>query len=122
MDEKTLAEITQLEESLWRAETRFNRALMRETFADDFLEFGSSGRVYNLDDMLVDVDCSATINAAIPLPEFKARYLTDDVVQVIYVSEVVHGDRKEVGNRSSIWSRVDGKWRLRFHQGTPATA
>ena len=35
MDSKTLTEITQLEESLWRADTRFNPSIMRETFADD---------------------------------------------------------------------------------------
>jgi hypothetical protein len=59
------------------------------------------------------------INATLPLPNFRARYLADDVVQVTYVSEVVNDGCKELGNRSSIWSRIEGAWKLRFHQGTP---
>lgn len=122
MDSKTLTEIAQLEESLWRADTRFNPSLMRETFADDIVEFGRSGRVYHLDDLLFDQNASQPINAIIPLPEFNARHLTDNVVQVTYVSQVIYGTETEIANRSSIWCRVDGKWRLRFHQGTPVTS
>jgi hypothetical protein len=35
-----------LEESLWRAQTRFNREYMDNIFSPDFFEFGRSGRVY----------------------------------------------------------------------------
>ncbi len=36
--------LTRLEESLWRAETRYDPVLMDRIFADDFFEFGRSGR------------------------------------------------------------------------------
>jgi hypothetical protein len=119
MDQETLAELSALEESLWRAETRFDDELMDKTFAPDFFEFGRSGRTYTRDEMLFRQSGFSEINATLPLPNFRARYLADDVAQVTYVSEVVYDGRKELGNRSSIWSRIDGTWKLRFHQGTP---
>lgn len=114
-----LVEIRHLEESLWRAETRFDTELMEETFAPDFIEFGRSGRTYSRREMLFDEGEYQEIKATLPLPDFHARHLTDDVVQVTYVSEVDYDGEVLRGNRSSIWSRLDGAWRLRFHQGTP---
>ena len=37
-----------LEVSLWTAETRFDPDLMEQTFDKDFVEFGRSGRRYDL--------------------------------------------------------------------------
>jgi hypothetical protein len=119
MDQETFAELRTLEESLWRAETRFNDDLMDKTLALDFFEFGRSGRTYARDEMMFGQSRFGEINATLPLPNFRARYLADDVVQVTYVSEVVYDGRTELGNRSSIWSRIEGAWKLRFHQGTP---
>ena len=34
--------------------------------------------------------------------------------------EVTYRGVKEVANRSSLWSRHAGGWRIRFHQVTPA--
>ncbi len=114
-----LEEIRKLEESLWQAETRFDNALMDQVFARDFFEFGRSGRTYDRQEMLFEPADFREIAAAIPLPEFRARHITDDVVQTTYISEVVYDGKIQRGNRSSIWSWIDGAWRLRFHQGTP---
>jgi hypothetical protein len=58
-------ELCRLEESLWRAETRFDRDHMNEVLAPDFFEFGQSGRVYRREDTL-DVPAQP-INATLPL-------------------------------------------------------
>lgn len=120
MDQETLAELQALEESLWRAATRFDEALMDKTFAPDLFEFGRSGRVYTRDELLIARGDAREIAATLPLPEFRARYLSEHIAQVTYVSEEMHDGRVEFGNRSSIWRREDGTWRLMFHQGTPA--
>lgn len=112
-------EIRTLEESLWQAKSRFDNVLMDQVFAKDFFEFGRSGRTYARHEMLFEPTDFQEIAATIPLPEFHARHITDDVVQTTYVSEVVYDSGTQRGNRSSIWSRIDGVWRLRFHQGTP---
>lgn len=114
-----LRKLRSLEESLWRPETRFDKALMEQVFAPDFFEFGRSGRTYSRDDLLFDPSDRRPILATLPLPEFHVRHLSEDVVQVTYVSEVVEDGTLFRGNRSSIWSRTSDGWQLRFHQGTP---
>lgn len=112
-------EIRRLEESLWQAKSRFDNNLMDQVFAEDFFEFGRSGRTYARHEMLFEPTDFQEIAATIPLPEFRARHITEDVIQTTYVSEVTNDGAIQRGNRSSIWSLVDGAWRLRFHQGTP---
>lgn len=119
LEREVLSEIRRLEESLWQAKSRFDNALMDETFAADFFEFGRSGRTYSRTEMMFEEGTFNEIAATLPLPEFRARYLTDDVIQTTYISEVVYDGETLCGNRSSIWSRIDGAWQLRFHQGTP---
>jgi hypothetical protein len=41
-----------------------------------------------------------------------------DVALVTYISELQF-TTLELGNRSSLWVRSGGRWKLRFHQGTP---
>ncbi len=114
---KLIEEMRQLEESLWRS-TRYDSALMDETFAADFFEFGRSGRTYERAEMLFATDPVHKIDAILPLPNFQVRYLSDDIVQVTYVSEVKYDHETQRSNRSSIWSRTPSGWQLRFHQGT----
>jgi hypothetical protein len=114
-----LAVIRTLEESLWRSETRFDRALMDKTFSVDFFEFGRSGRRYARSHMFLDTETVPDIHATLPLPEFRARHITDDIVHVTYISEALYEGVVLRANRSSIWSCKDGLWQLRFHQGTP---
>jgi hypothetical protein len=109
-------QLRRLEESLWRAETRFDRDHMSEVLAPDFLEFGRSGQVYGREDVLNDP--AQPIEAT--LAKFVVRSIAADVALVTYVSEVTDGQVKELANRSSLWSRSAGGWRIRFHQGTPA--
>lgn len=108
-----------LEESLWRSETRFDDAYMDQLLAPDFFEFGRSGRIYQREDTIgvppQDID------AKLPLRDFQIHPIDQDTVLATYVSEVIYGEETEVANRSSLWSKSGGAWRLRFHQGTPVT-
>jgi hypothetical protein len=106
-----------LEESLWREETRFDISYMEKVLAEDFMEFGRSGRVYSRAETLAAP--RGPIDSAWPLADFAIRILTPDVAQVTYNSAVTHNGSVERGRRSSIWSRTPDGWVLRFHQGTP---
>jgi hypothetical protein len=110
-------ELERLEEGLWRAQTRFDMAFMERVLAEDFFEYGRSGRTYLRQDILnVPHDEPKT---TFPLPNLSIRLLSPDVAQVTYDSEVEYAGVVEHGRRSSIWSRRDASWVLRFHQGTP---
>lgn len=104
------------EEELWLAETRFDRAYMEQVMAKDFFEFGRSGRIHTREHCLSSV--SSAIDAIIPLQNLKIRLLAEDVAQITYDSEVTYDKVVEKGRRSSIWTRYEGSWQLRFHQGT----
>jgi hypothetical protein len=107
-------ELIALEHALWRAETRFDPAFMEWVLADDFGEFGRSGRVYARADTLAVG--GESIDAQ--LRDIEVGLIAEGVALVTYVSEVRH-EQLDLANRSSVWVRRDGRWQLRFHQGTP---
>jgi hypothetical protein len=109
--------LEQLENELWREETRFDIDRMREIIAEDFFEFGRSGRFYTREDVLSAP--REPIEAIFPLPDFSARLLSESIAQVTYNSSVTYNGVVENARRSSIWSRTPKGWVLRFHQGTP---
>jgi hypothetical protein len=110
-------QLIELEHALWRAETRFDAEFMEQVLADDFFEFGRSGRVYaRADSLAVTGDA---IDAH--LRDFQLAIIAEDVALLTYVSEVQH-KTLDLANRSSLWVRRDGRWQLRFHQGTPTGA
>ena len=106
-----------LEENLWREETRFDIPYMKRLMADDFIEFGRSGRTYDRASVLAAT--KQPIDAVIPLPNFSVRPLSESVVQVTYDSHVRNEGGVAYAHRSSIWCREGSGWKLRFHQGTP---
>jgi hypothetical protein len=112
-------DLRKLEESLWRAETRFDRAYMDSVLSPDYFEFGRSGRIYTREEV-INVP-QQEIKARLPLKEFKVHLLKDDVALVTYISEVESGELL-VGNRSSLWVRTPAGWQIVFHQGTPAAS
>ena len=117
LSEADLKELTRLEECMWRDETRFDTEFMERHLAPDFFEFGRSGRTYTRAQTLAVGPQSAS--AVIPLPNLTIRLLAPDVAQLTYYSVVTFGDDTEHGRRSSIWTRSNGTWVMRFHQGTP---
>ncbi|MDI6871558.1 MAG: DUF4440 domain-containing protein [Bacillota bacterium] len=86
--------------------------------ADDFMEFGSSGRTWNKQqeiDALVD---GSRLRATIV--DFRARRLAPDVVLATY--RLVEDNDRKHSLRSSIWKLNQDKWQMIFHQGTPSEA
>lgn len=112
-----LNDLEELEEKLWRTESRFDGAWMNLVLAPDFFEYGRSGRRYSRQDSL-DVPFTP-FTARLPLLEYRVRVLAPGVVQATYISEAEFEGVIERARRSSIWSCIDGAWQLRFHQGTP---
>lgn len=116
-DESVFSTLKRLEESLYRPLTRFDREYMEELLAPDFIEMGTSGRIWTRGQIIRTTP--VRIAAKFPLPDFGVHLVTNDVALVTYRSEM-GVEFKEAANRSSVWRRGrDGAWRLVFHQGTP---
>jgi hypothetical protein len=109
------AVLRDLEESLWREETRFDRAHMGSVLAPGFLEFGMSGRRYDRDAIITSE--AHPIGARLPLEDLTVTLVRPDVALVTYVSQD-EADGPRRANRMSLWERGGGRWQLRFHQGT----
>ena len=116
LSEQDRRELEALEEGLWRAETRFDRAWMEGVLAPDFFEFGRSGRIYSREDTL-NIPAQP-IDARLPLRGFDVRLLSPGVAQATYTSAVTYRGEEQLANRSSIWLRTEDGWRLLFHQTT----
>ena len=114
LSEQDCRELELLEESLWRAETRFDRAWMERVLAPGFFEFGRSGRVYSREDTLGIA--ARPIDAT--LEDCNVRLLSSDVAQVTYTSVETYNGVEQIANRSSLWSRTEDGWQLVFHQAT----
>jgi hypothetical protein len=111
--EDTLANhLRRLEESLLDPELRRDRARVSALLADDFLEFGSSGRIWTRAEIL---DLLATETYARPeMVDFACRRLAEDIALVTY--KTIRTETETL--RSSLWTEKSGTWQVLFHQGT----
>ena len=117
VSEQDRLEITRLEEAMWRGETRFDLMFQETRFAPDFFEFGRSGRVYSRKQIILSE--AGEIQAKLPLENLSIRLLDENTAHVTYNSHVEYNGVVEHARRSSIWSRGEQGWVMRFHQGTP---
>jgi hypothetical protein len=103
-----------MELALLQADVRTS-AQVAEILAEDFVEFGSSGRVYTRDQVL------SALNAETPVvmdaSDFKVTALGQDVALVTYQVQK-HSQPPIFSLRSSVWKLVKDRWQMVFHQGT----
>lgn len=106
-------ELHELEMQILDPKVRSNPAKLELLLRNDFVEFGSSGRVYHKN-MLIDMMVHEQ-HASVNIRDFAVRELGTDAALITYRS--VGGAGKEA-RRSSIWTRTAGRWQMVFHQGT----
>jgi len=109
----------QLEERLLHPEVRRSKEDLMTLLADDFVEFGSSGRIFNKQQIVEALIQSHT--EQMELKDFQAKILAPDVVLTTFRVEKYNEPREVMRNslRSSIWKFIEGRWQMVFHQGTP---
>ena len=118
-DESVAAHLIRFEQALLDPAVRRDRAKVDALLAQDFLEFGSSGRIWTRQE-IIDSLGAGTYTPPAGAPMDCVR-LAADVALVTYRALRLN---RETGAgietlRSSIWVMRQGQWRLRFHQGTP---
>lgn len=111
-DEALRDELLRLETALARRDEAALPGGYAAALDDAFRETGASGRAWTRDEML------ALLAGATPgegeLDGFGIERLADGVILATYETGGARPAR-----RASIWVRDGGRWRLRFHQGTP---
>ena len=113
-------ELRHLEEELLQPEARRSTERLSALLADDFMEFGSSGRVYNKEQVIAALSTETPTKHT--LTDFESKMLSDNVALVKYraARRSKAAASPEQTLRSSIWRRSNGQWQMVFHQGTLA--
>lgn len=119
IDGEQLKMFKELETKLHTKEVRNSREQVGELLADDFIEFGKSGKLFDKQTTL-DMLSGEETDLEISVSDFAARSLAPDVVLVTYTSSQldVDGATTVSALRSSIWVQRSNKWQMTFHQGT----
>lgn len=119
--EALLSVLRRLEEEVLTPEVRSSPNKLADLLADDFIEFGRSGRVYDKRQTIEALagEAGGPEAAARTASHVQANELAEGVVLLTYRST-----RRDAGSathslRSSIWAWRDGRWQMVFHQGTP---
>ncbi len=111
-------EIYKLEVSLTEAETLSSVEKLNQIFADDFIEYGTSGMIYNKNTLLKFLPTN--LETKYKLYDFEIIKLANDVIQTRFKTDRIHTDGTQVTSlRSSLWKKDGDKWQIHFHQGTP---
>lgn len=111
-------QLCELELQLLTSSVRHNRDAVSHLLAEEFREFGSSGRVFDKQQIL-----DALMNespAEISMADFKTTVLADGIALVTYRACRQNDTQSKpaISLRSSIWVMRDGRWQMVFHQGT----
>ena len=106
-------ELHDLEMELLDPEVRGDPQRLRKLLTDDFVEFGSSGRVYQKQ-MLIEMMANEQ-HAPVLIRDFAVRRMGSETALVTYRSV---GQSGQEARRSSVWVKADSTWKLTFHQGT----
>lgn len=104
--------IEALERSLLDPSVRQSAEQLNKLIADDFVEFGSSGELYNKQDCIKLEESSRKFSVS----DFNIKELSKDVMLATYKT-IEDG---AVSLRSSIWKQYGDEWQMTFHQGTTA--
>ncbi len=117
--------ILALEKSLLNSLFRHDRAFLVSVLADNFIEFGKSGRRYNktttIAALLEEGGANAVPIKSLEMEDIEFFQLSEDVVLLAYALKSSQKASDAIPTlRSSVWRRINLNWQLVFHQGTPA--
>ena len=112
--------IRALEERLLRSDSRRSVAELELLLADDFREFGKSGREWDKPSVIAMI-AQESGALAYTLEDFRVSLLAPTVALATYrILDAAPGAGAERAQalRSSVWVLRGGNWQLVFHQGT----
>lgn len=112
-----------LETALHKHHIRSSSSAVSELLADQFIEFGSSGRIFNKA-TIIDALKTEISDQQISVGDFAVQELAATVVLVKYIATKPSGYQGPTIRtlRSSIWQLIDERWQMIFHQGTKIPA
>ncbi|MEH2180324.1 nuclear transport factor 2 family protein [Nostoc sp.] len=110
----------ELEERLLQPDVRKSAKDIMDLLADEFIELGISGRVFNKQQIIESLQNEPIQPLTQRLiTEFKTLVLATGVILVTYrIVRHISGEQPVHSLRSSIWKLNNDQWKMIFHQGT----
>ncbi len=111
--------LLEFEQELLTPQVRASNTRLNELLADEFVEFGSSGRTWDKQSIIEELAQQESAEK-FQVENFNVVSASDDTALLTYLC-IVRSASDEVlrkSNRSSLWKLIDGSWKLVFHQGT----
>ena len=117
--QELLDHLRRLEEQLFDPVVRSSRQDLEKLLAPDFREIGSSGRLFDFEDIVTALSVEEPLMSR-TLHNLRLVMLAASIALVTYSSTRKTADDVEINSlRSSVWRQEnDGRWRMVFHQGT----
>jgi len=108
----------ELEQRLAQVGRRLSAEDAGSLIAEDFVEFGASGKVWSKAEIIAAMSQWAPIERIVE--DFRVRVLSASICLVTYKVIGVTKDRQAspFSLRSSIWRYMGERWQIVFHQGT----
>ena len=109
--------LPELDRRLLDPAVRSDPAEAGKLLAEDFREFGASGRIWSRAEMLAELGAESP--GRLEAGDFEVTLLTPELALVTYRSTRFTGaEPPRQALRSSLWRLEAGHWRIFFHQGT----
>ena len=105
-----MSQVFELEKALLSNEVRRNPQALNLLIADDFVEFGKSGKVWNKCDILASLPLQC--EAQYEILHFSVIFETSSIACVEYKLS----ESGEISLRRSIWKFIDKRWQMVLHK------
>ena len=110
--------IYELETNLLKQEVRASVEKLNTLIADNFIEYGSSGLIYDKKNILERLPQGSS--QTYHLYDFQCLNLSEDIIQTRFKIDIINLDKTKVTSlRTSLWKKTNNNWQIFFHQGTP---
>lgn len=119
VEDDAVETVRQAEVHLLDSEVRGDRRALEALLHPDFVEFGSSGRVWTRHEIIEELAISPDPGPLV-VTEMEVRRVAADCIVVTYRTEPTEPSEpcEHRAVRSSWWVLTDLGWQVRFHQGT----
>jgi len=112
------AHLINLEQNMMNHSTRHSIKELKLLIADEFIEFGSSGKIYNKEQVIDALMNEGTKTVSVSFSDIKL--LSPEAALITYTTEIIKDKNERIfALRSSVWIKTGEGWQILFHQGTP---
>ncbi|MCG6201649.1 DUF4440 domain-containing protein [Psychromonas antarctica] len=116
--------IIEQEMALHQVWFRTNKSVVERLLHPEFREVEESGRSYNFHEIVSFMESEKHSEDRVHSQDYELINLESSSILLLYKSALLKptGEYSSFAKRSSIWVKSDGRWQMKYHQGTNCEA